>query len=283
MSRRVRPTPCRAMCGINLQHCKQALKPPGALSNQTPEAVQPLLMDLRLVGVDRSPSRQHETHAEVEILGEGRGRPRLATQRLQRAEPRELSVATQTGESRPATTPLEYLGVADELHVLEAREQPGVAVPDANRDLHGADAWVGEAGGCHIWRVTVKPPIGIQQTDDDLVGGTAVEHRAFGQILHGRIECGALALPRLRKPPPEQEDIPVHPRLDHGSRSIVGSVVDDENDRLLPSIGAKPVQGRPDHPIFVETRDDEDEEQIRCLDRPVHPVPEWPSRNIPKA
>jgi hypothetical protein len=182
---------------------QQALKPPGALTNQSSEVIQPLLVDLRLVGVDGPPSGEHEAHTEVKILGEYRRRPGLGTKRLQRAEPRELSVATETGESRTASTALKQLGVADELHVLETREQSGGAVPDTHSDLHGTDAWVGEADVCYLVRVRVQPPIGIQQADDDPVSGAAVEHRALGQILHGRIECGALALPRLRMVPPE--------------------------------------------------------------------------------
>jgi hypothetical protein len=156
---------------------------------------------------------------------------------------------------------LEDLGIDDEFHVLHAREPAGVAVVDADTDLHRADHGVGEVRADRGDGVRVEPPVRIHHDDDHLVGIAASQPATAGQKADGRVQRLSLALPRVRWPAAKQPDLIADHTPDHVSRAVVGAVVDGQNHEVAAGHGQQPLKAAQDDLLLVQARHQKHEEQ----------------------
>src|SRR5690625_4108196 len=101
---------------------------------------------------------------------------------------------------------LKDTGIEDELDILNAGQEVGVAVIDAHTDLYPTDLWVIEGRSDDVQRMLFKPAVRVDYDDD---GGRLIKIRTQGPVadmLYGGVERLAFALAGIGQGAAQQFD-----------------------------------------------------------------------------
>ena len=146
-----------------------------------------------------------------------------------------------------------------ELDVLHASDEL-VAVANPHEDLAAGNLSIEKVRKHSVDCLLIDHSVGIHHAHDGVGGVYAATRYPIDEASKPVIECCPFAVTCLGQGPLRQHHPIVLSLSNHVRRRIVGTIVDDNDQSPMDSKQA--VERLTDHPLFVETRDNEDRSEV---------------------